>query len=433
MKELSEVVACVIDRGTFFPVAERLARDYAKVYYSRPVGEAFPTACCLCPGDGNEKVHYLPDFWSAFHEIDIFVFPDCTDAALQGFLEKCGKPVWGSKSVGPYESRRGKWMDVCETVGLPMPPTEKISGLSKLRRYLDEHEGEGLFVKISVFRGDMETWQAKTKQQTGYELDKLAMRLGPIQDHVTFYVQEPVDTQIEGGADTYNIHGRYPDKIVLGYENKDQAMLSAVKNRDDMPEEIWSPSEKITELLSGEGYANFISSEVRVGKDGKSYWLDPCFRFASPGGEDKLELYKNFSEIVYEGAHGRLVQPEFSGQFSGAAAIAHTQGDDTSWKAFVIPHEVQDSIKLYANVEVDGACHFPPNQKCDCLGWAIAVGDTPVEVLNKLHKIGEALEGQPVELKITPMADLIQEVAEAEKQGIDFTDKKMPKPADVLK
>jgi hypothetical protein len=431
MKDIADITICVSDRGIFFPVAERLARECKRVIYRLPNAEAFETVAQCCRGDGHPNIEFVDDFWKIKKEIDVFCYPDCNDAGEQHELESQGFPVWGSKSVGSFEKMRGKWMALCKELGLPFPKTKIIKGLTNLRLYLQEHEGETKFVKISRYRGDMETWETKTPEQVRNKLDYLAARWGPLKEQLTFYVQDPVETKIESGSDSYNVWGQYPDEIILGYEKKSESYLATVKKASEMPESVWDCAEAITQLLEENSYANFVSSEVRVPEDMKGRWLDPCFRAPSPAGEEQLEMYKNFPRIVVEGAQGILVQPEWAAKFCGEAVIRYT-GDRDAWKSVSIPEEVSQWVKLYACAYADGAYHFPPSQDPEAIGCAVGLGDEPGEVIDHLKEIREALKDQPVELCIEPMADLIAEIEEAEKAGIEFTDHEMPEPAEVI-
>lgn len=431
MKDIKDIVCCCSDRGVFFPVAERLAREFKRVIYHRPSGECFETLQELCKGSGHDNIEFTTDFWSIKKEIDIFVFPDCKDEGEQKELEDQGIPVWGSKGVGRIEEMRGKWMKVCQDAGLPFPKTEKIVGLSNLHAYLKDHEGEGLFVKISKLRGDMETWQAKTPQFVQNKLDYYTAKWGPLKEKITFYVQEPVETEIESGADSYNVWGKYPDDVILGYEKKGESYLAVVKARKDMPEAVWECAEAITPLLKERRYANFISSEVRIPKDGNGVWLDPCFRCPSPAGEEQLEMLNNFPEIVLHGAHGELVQPDWAAKFCGEAVIG-SSSDRESWKSIVVPKEIRQWVKLYACAYADGVYHFPPGQDPEAIGCAVGIGDSPEEVIDHLKELREAMKDQPVTLKIEPMADLIAEIKDAEKAGIEFSDEPLPDPEIVI-
>ena len=430
MKEISEITACVIDRGTFFPVAERLARDYKRALYHKPSGEPFETVARASLGAGLPNVEYVDDFWEHRSEIDLFVFPDCADWGLQKELERQGFPVWGSKDAGKLEQYRGKWLDFCKAMDLPMPTTERVRGLTNLALYLKEHEGERLFIKLSRFRGDMETWEAKTPEQIANKLQYLWLRFGPLGNHIVFYVQQGVETDIEAGTDTYNIHGQWPDEIILGYEKKGESYFATVKPRKSIPDVLWRGNEAITKVFNDFNYTNFVSSEIRV-KDDVGYWLDPCFRTPSPAGEEELEMMDNFPEIVWQGAQGNLVQPEWAAKFCGEAVIAYN-GDRDAWKSLTVPKEVSRWIKLYAAAYADGAYHFPPCQDHDAIGCAVAIGNTPQEIVDKLKELSEAMKDQPVTLRIEPMAELIVEIDKAEEEGIHFTNAPLPEPASAL-
>lgn len=435
MKDLNDTIACVVDMGIYFPVAERLSRDVKKVYYHIPSTEAFETFAMGSRGYGHGKVELLEDFWRIKKQIDVFVFPDAGGAAYAGLqleLQSQGFPVWGSKDAADLERKRGSWIEKCEELGLPMPRTHRIKGLTNAWLFFQEHEGETFFVKVSRWRGDMETWRADELAQIRNKLDLLRLKWGPLAESMILYVQENLDTDIEGGADTYFVNGQYPDKIILGYEKKGESYFGVVKDRADMPPEIWSVNEKATDLLASFGYANMISTEVRVqSEQEKSFWLDPCLRFPSPAGEEELEIYKNFSEIIVRGAHGELVQPEIEEEFCGEAVIEYN-GDKDGWKSFVVPEEVRQWVKLYACVYHDGAYHFNPQTDPEALGCAVALGDKPQDVIDGLKAIQEALKNAPVCLHIEPLADLLIEIQSAEEQGIEFTDEKMPDPSEVL-
>ena len=431
MKDISDLVCLVYDRGTFFPVAQRLAREYKTVYYNKPSGESFKTVATDWMGNGHPDVEFISEdeWWLKKKEIDLFVFPDCRDWGLQVELEAQGFPVWGSKLAGRIESMRGDWNEVCRTFKMPMPHTEEIRGLSEVREFLKTHLG--WFIKISEFRGDMETWEAKTPVQVRNKLDFLQMKWGPLAEEILFYVQAPVKTKIESGSDTYNVWGDYPDEVIIGYEKKGESYFAAVRKASEMPEEVWAPMKAIQPLLKRLRYANLVSSEVRIDSRGIPHWLDPCFRTPSPAGEEELEMYENFGEIVAAGAEGTLVQPKWAAKFCGEAVISYV-GDRDGWKSIEVPEEVAQWVKLYANAFSDGASHFPPSQDPEAIGCAVAMGDEPGDVLSGLKRISEALKDMPVELHIEPMADLFKEIETAEAKGIPFSDEPVPEPAEVL-
>ena len=430
MKEIADVTYLVYDHGLFWPLAERLARDAKKVYYHIPDGDAMPTFGKGIRGDGHDSVELVQDIWKHKEEVDTWVFPDCSDAGLQSELEAQGRCVWGSKGASELETNRGLWIRTCDKIGLSMPKTHVIKGLTNMRLFFDDHRDETFHVKISKWRGDTETFKVKEPSAIKNKLDGLALKFGPFQEHITFYVQEPVETDIEGGADTYFVNGQYPSKIILGYEKKGESYFATWKERDAMPPEIWRVSEALAPLLAEHRYCNTVSTEVRV-KGDQSYLLDPCLRFPSPAGEEELEMYGNFSEIVYRGAQGQLVEPEMVAKFCGEAVIEYC-GDRDGWKSIRIPDEVRQWVKLYACGYEDGAYHFPPSQDPEAIGCIVGLGDTPQEVLDRLKEIRDALKDSSVDMHIEPIADLFQEIEESERQGIEFSGQTMPSAAKVL-
>jgi hypothetical protein len=278
----------------------------------------------------------------------------------------------------------------------------------------------------------METWKACEPAANENKLDSLIPKFGPFKEQITFYVQEPVETDIEGGGDTYFVAGDYPDKIILGYEKKGESYFATWKDRADMPPEIWTPSEIIAPLLASYDYCNTVSTEIRYkASDGKSRLLDPCFRFPSPAGEEELEMYLNLPRIMYQGARGKLVQPDMAAKFCGEAVIQYN-GDRDGWKSIRVPEEVAQWVKLYASGYEDGAYHFPPAQEPEAIGCIVGLGDTPVEVLDHLKEVRDALKDSSVDICIEPIAALFTEIEEAEKVGIPFTDEEIPTPGEVV-
>jgi len=429
VKSTNEVTFCVVDRGTFFPVADRLARNN-KVYYYSPSGDGFETVAKDALGHGYPGVETIRDFWPIKSQIDCFVFPDCRDWGLQQELVSQGFPVWGSRRGEELEGLRGVWLDVAKEIGLPMPHTEVIVGLEGARQYLSDFREKKKHIKISRYRGDMETWCADDWTRTRTKLDALAHKWGPQQDKLIFYIQQDLDTDIEGGGDSYNIDGDFPDEVLLGYEAKSKAYFGAVMARTEVPPEIWKPSELVAPILAAHGYRNFFTTEVRV-VNGKSYLLDPCCRCPSPAGESQLEMYSNYADIIYYGARGVLIQPEWTAKYCGQVAMDWT-GDKDSAASIRVPEKVSQWVKLPACCYSDGAYHFPPTPDMD-MGWVVGIGDTPTEVLNHILEVNSELKDQPLHLHLERLVDLIGEINEAREQGMEFGQgHQMPQPAAVL-
>ena len=394
-----------------------------------PVEKGFEEIGDFTFGDGIDNIHRVDDYEnpSVFDEIDLFVFPYILYSGKQLLYEKLGKAVWGARRGDELEMYKGRFYDMLDRVGLAVPPHEVIVGITNLRLYLKEHDD--VYVKISRYRGTMDTWNHVNYQKSRSYLDLLTCKLGPFQDKVTFYIIHKIETPIEGGIDTYCIDGKWPTEAVLGYEKKNECYLAVVKPMAEMPEEFRVVNEAVGPELAAFNYRQFFSTEVRV-KDDVSYFIDPTCRTASPAGEEMLDLFGNIGDIMWHGAHGELVEPDITAQFAGEAYLHWTAGKD-EWKCVTVPDDLPAEVKLYGCAKVDGAYYWPPEDE-EVIGCIVATENSPQKVIDAIKETAEALEESSVRVDVQSFADLLKEIESAEEQGIEFTDKEMPEPATVI-
>src|SRR5271168_4807113 len=97
MKKVNDVVAAVVDYGTFISVADKLAETMKKVYYFSPYETEYQDVRDCIKGEGLDKAERLDELLDPdkLDEIDLFVFPDIGFGGLQRLLRKMGKAVWG--------------------------------------------------------------------------------------------------------------------------------------------------------------------------------------------------------------------------------------------------------------------------------------------------------------------------------------------------
>lgn len=435
MKAVEEVVACVVDHGMFMPVAEKLAETMAKVYYHTPWEKGFATINDCTLGDGVERLYRCDDFLTPrrFNEIDLFVFPNIMHGGLQEHLVASGKMVWGSRRADSLELDKAKFYRVLKEIGLAVPKYTTIKGLSALCIHLAEHDD--LYIKISKYRETMDTWHHVDWAHSEGRLDQLACRLGPFKEEITFFVIDPIVTKIEGGIDTYCIDGKWPSHAVLGYERKNEAYLATVRPMAEMPPQFKMVNDAMGAVLGRYQYRNFFSTEVRVAQDDTAYFIDPTCRTPSPAGEEQLELYGNFAEIVWLGAHGELVEPDIVAEFAGESLIHHTD-DKCMWRSLTVPPEVRQWVKLYGCAEVNGTSWWPPGEE-DCVGCVVGIGKDLTAVIDHIKKtVGALNEGAhgdaPIKVDFSAFPALLQAIRDAQKEGIEFSDKPVPKPESVV-
>jgi len=116
---------------------------------------------------------------------DLIVFPDCLNADLQVYLESKKLPRMGSRMGANLELDRIGAKKILKEAGLPVQPFKAIKAstscapsCSNVRTY---------FIKISTYRGDMETFHHVNYLLTEARLDELAFRLGSIKDDALFW------------------------------------------------------------------------------------------------------------------------------------------------------------------------------------------------------------------------------------------------------
>lgn len=430
MTDLSSKTVLVLDSGLFLPLAFRLARDFGKVLFYAPDSAPFPTPNVAVIGDGFDQVERVSDLWVHHVPWDLIVIPDVGHSDLQMGLSGGGLPIFGSKTGDFLELDRQKLKDFQHESGLEVPPYEVVVGLSNLRSYIKEHPD--CYVKISKYRGLTETHHAINETVDGPWLDMLAVKLGPLADRFRFIVEQPIEAVAEEGFDGFCIDGKFPKVAVHGLEGKDKSYLGAVVPYEELPEQLRQVNEKLSPVLSKHRYRNFFSTEVRITEDGLGYLVDPTCRHASPAGECLHELVGNLSDIIWEGARGNLVEPEYTAKFAAQAIIDHP-GDHEHWRLLEVPKEVEQWVKIYACCQVDGALAIPPFLwSSEIIGSVVGIGDTIEDAIDALKEHAEALDGQGLTVHIESLVDVLKSIQDEEDAGVPFTDEPVPKPETAL-
>lgn len=429
MKDVSEIEVTVLDKGLFLPVARRLARDVKRVNYWSPHERAFPTVKDQI-GDGFDDIFRLESEWDREEQTDLWVCPDIGLSGMQMKLVRDGRVVWGARRGDSLEVMRGKFLNVLESqTDLPVPEYEVVTGITKLREYLKDEEDK--WIKISKFRGDWETMHWRSWDEDETTLDRYAVKFGPYRDKVLFYVFNPIETQNEDGYDGYNIDGQWPSVCVHGMEAKDKAYIGTIQKFEDLPKELSKVNDAFGPILGGYNYRSFFSTEVRITEEGDSYFTDPTCRCGSPPSQVMTELFENYSEIVWQGANGTLIDPVPAAKF-GIQGLLKVSGDRTNWTSMKLPDELDQWIKCGNCIKEGGKLWFTPDEEnCKDVGWVVAVGDTIEETIEALREHSEAIpDGASCEF--SALADLLKQIKDAEKEGMEFTDQPVPEPSTII-
>lgn len=431
MTDLSNKTCVVFDHGIFLEVALRLARDFGKVYYCVPWESAFSKLDQAIIGDGFEEIERVPEIWDVIEKVDLAVFPDVHHAAMQLFIEKhVGCPVWGGRRADALEIKKAMFKRMQNDLGMEVPEYELVHGLENLRTYCQNPDHDDRWIKLTPqFRGNRETFHHQNWALTREILDALGLDFGPVQDVLSFLAEKSIKANLEGGLDTYTVDGQHPATAVQGYETKDLAYFATVQPWDQIPKEIKAVNEFLWPVLKELHCRQMLSTEVKITEDERSFLLEPTIRFPSPAGEEQMELYGNFSEILFSGASGTLVEPVITAQFACEAMVEHT-GNKDKWRAMQVPASIRRWLKLYGTVQIGNTLGIAPG--FECIGAVVGIGDTPSSALDHLKENADAIKDQPVTVHVEAIARLLQEIEEAESEGVHFSDKKLPEPAEAL-
>ena len=422
--------ALVVDHGAFVELALRLARKggFGEVYYCDPSWEtAYAKIDHAVIGDGFEQVRRVKEPWALIDggEVDIVIFPDVHHGEMQAHIESLGLPVWGARSADQLELHKLRFKKIQDELGMPHADYDVIYGMLSLREYCARTTDR--YIKITPqFRGNRETFHHSDPFETAMKLAQMDLEFGPLGDILTFLCEHPLKGKIEGGIDTYTVDGQHPDQVVSGWEIKDKCYLAEVLAWGEVNQVLRDAIDPLWPILKARGTKQMISTEVKI-ED--KVLLEPTIRFPSPGGEQQMELYENFPEIIWEGAHGRLVQPEVTYRYACTAMIDH-DGDSNHTRAIRVPESVRRWVKLYNVSRVGDLLATAPGN--ETIGAAIGLGSTVQEALERLKEVAEALKDQPVKVHVEDLAKALQEAQEAKEKGAGMEGTEVPESAEAV-
>jgi hypothetical protein len=409
-ESLKNKAILVYDFGTFVSVAERLGRDFGKVYYYSQWKNSFPQAKFNSIGEGLENVERVENFFDYIDMVDCFLFPDVLDGDLQLHLESIGKKVWGSRKGEQMELNRIGMKQLLKDLDCPVGPYEVVKGTTQLRQYLKDHQN--IWVKINCYRGDFETFKSVNFDFIETKLAEVEANLGILKDKTLFICENDLPDKVELAYDGYCVDGVFPSKSLCGIELKDKGYVAACKDYNLLPKPITDFNTKIAPILKQYRYRNFFHPEMRIGKDGLGYVIDPAARFGSPPNEVYQELFTNFSQIIWNGANGICIDPIPMDKFA-VEVIIHCNWAERNWLPVLCPEKYKHQIK-FRNVTVQDGVHYivPQYLGLPEIGSVIAIGQSMEYCIEQIKEICDSIKGFYLE---TPIDSLDQGQEEIEK------------------
>jgi len=401
--------------GIFVEIAKRLAKDFGRVLYCNDWVGSYPTSRGLVVGDGDSEIERVIDPWEHVDEIDLWVFPDVYNAGLHTYLREQGKRVWGCGSSGSLlELDRVATKKMMGDAGLPVGEYAEIKGVEALREFLKKNKNQ--FVKLGGCcgeRGDMETLKASDYDHAEPVLDELEHRLGARAHVMDFVVEAAIDPAIETGWDGVAIDGQFWSQTMSGIEKKDRAYVCKVIDSKRVPPQVKAVNDAVAPYMRKHKYRGSWSTEVRVSPDGKGYLIDGTARFGSPPSELMQVMCKNLSEVMWHGAEGVLLEPDFGDEKWGAEVLLHSPWGDANYAHVRFPKEHRDNIKLRHYTVIDGDTYVSPQSTgMPEIGAIVATGRTAKEALTKVKEIAETVESHQLEIPVEAMDEALTDLNE---------------------
>lgn len=425
MKSASEVTCLVLDYGTFQDLADCLSRTYAQVFYHTPFETEYQDAKKCVIGSGMPNVERVDDFLDPdfLKDVDLVVVPDIGFNGHQKLFRSMGKAVWGGMGGSDLELYRSRFLKMLEEVGLPVAPSRVVTGLTALEKIMKAEKDR--WIKVNRFRANVETFHHVDYEHSVPMLNYLRDEFGGVSEKIVFIVQEPIPDAQEVGYDGFCIDGKFPKKSFQGYEKKNELYLGSWLDNEDMPDVVTEVNEAIGPVLAELGYRNFLATEIR-----DEFFIDITPRMAGQTQEHLQDTCTNLAEVIWQGANGILVEPEFKSKFAAEATLHYT-GCDEDWKILRIPESAKPYYRLTGYCQEGDLFHFPPG-KNDEVGVCIGNGDTVEEAIDNLKEHLALCESEPFKAETQGFADLLADIKKAQAAGVHFSDKPLPAPASVL-
>lgn len=416
--DYSSKSVCVVDNGIFAEVARSLSQAFGKVYYTSPWVADFPSSYKTELGEGFPDFERVRDIWDIVDDVDLFVFTDLHQGALQLYLADQGKRVWGSRNADELECQRVDAKALFAELGIPQAPYEVLTGMSQLRKYIKSRGATKLWIKIDLTRGDTETFSVEGYELAKGRLDLMEAEFGPIAESREFVVEDNLPDTLDIAIDTYCVDGEYPNKAMLGVEQKDMGYVCSVKDWDALPPKLVNIYDKLSTTLEKYQYRNLFALESRVGAGG--IWLaDPCCRCGSPVSELELNMIANLPEIMWEGANGKLVEPKYKAKY-GCEVLIKSQWSPEKPMLIKFPEEYRDQIKLRYAAQFNKETWILPQNSGEEVGAIVAYGESLEDCMEEVSEIGKQVKGTQLTVTTGSMDDLKDDLEKLASWGIKF-------------
>jgi hypothetical protein len=415
IKMKSEYSICVIDNvgACYLPIARHLTNYFSKVYYYSVNQNPFPRYGVDAVGTGYDGVERVYEFLGRIDEFDIIFFTDLYFSDWGKHLRSMGKMVWGGSPSEEIETNRKLFKQELNNVNLPVAKTDYITGIDNLLTYLAKSKDS--WIKISYYRGEMETFHHINMQNTTIFMNDLRHQLGPLSNKMEFIIEPSIKSIAEIGNDTYSVNGMYPNGMMWGLEVKDTGYIGKAINFNEMPQPIQQVSSKFAPVLKKYNHQGFFSTEIRYTDTKLAFFTDPCMRAGSPPSNTMMMMIDNWADIILGLCQGQIVEPKWNAKYGVEIIIKSPYAND-NYMPVIFDMKYDNNIKLKGSFRVDGKDYIMPWKYAGFdmveFGSVVVIGDNIEVIAQQAITICEQIEAY----KLTYEANAIQIALEQIKQ-----------------
>jgi hypothetical protein len=392
--------------GSFTHIAEAVVSQFGRTLYYSFYESALPSVRDYLPGVGLEGIERVTDFDDALERADLVVFTDVGRAGLQKRLREQGVAVWGAGLGSRLEQDRVALKTVLKECGLPVANWTLVRGLDALRDVLAAKDD--LYVKFSMFRSTLETYHHLSFFASQTWLDELGVKLGPWRDDAEFIVEEPIEGHaVEVGIDGFLVDGELLTPTLWGYEHKD---LCYVGTTAEVPARLLDVQEHLSGVLQAVEYRGAFSIEVRVTEEA-DYLIDFTARFPSPPSEAQTVLITNLADIMWEGAHGRSIPPEYAAPYCAQLVLRSAWG-----REHAVGLEVgrPEHVRIHGHCRLNGTDYAVSPVQIEEFAGAVGLGNSVEDAIADAFDAAESVRGYQVQYDVGAFDKVLQCIQDGE-------------------
>lgn len=406
MNSLKNKVIMVIDSGSFFELALSLTKDYKEVLYyvqwtsgfpgpeKYRVGTEWQGGKQLDTFDGK-NLRRIDSIWNNLDKVDVVLITDVYDGDIADHLRELGYPVCHAGSKGAeLELNRWTMLQNFNSAGMAIPNVVKITGLTALKEKLKILKDK--YVKISRFRHITETFHHENWELSQPIIEKMEHKLGSLKDTIEFLIWDPIEAKVEVGYDGYSVDGKYPSNTLTGVEIKDKAYYGEIISFNELSKPVQETTNKISPILKAAAYKGFVSTEVRVGTNGKNYLIDMTCRMPMPPSPLYTILFKNLGEIVWNIANGQIIDIIPNAK-CGLYATICTEEEESNQPIY-FDEKYRDNIKLSYCIKVDGNYSVINVNQFPEIGSVCVIGNSFEECYKKMKEVASTIKGYTIKV-----------------------------------